>query len=63
LGNLPGGAGHERRFVNEALIILQARQVGASLLTGNIRDFDLLTQIVSSARIILYRTSPDPRQA
>lgn len=55
LSNLPKGEGHERRFTNDALIVLQARQLGASVLTGNIRDFDLLTQIVPSARIILYR--------
>ncbi|AYG62493.1 type II toxin-antitoxin system VapC family toxin [Rhizobium jaguaris] len=55
LSNLPKGRGHERRFTSDALIFLQARQLGASVLTGNIRDFDLLTQIVPSARIILYR--------
>ncbi|WP_188722803.1 type II toxin-antitoxin system VapC family toxin [Nitratireductor aestuarii] len=56
LSNLPKGEGHERRFLNDALILLQARQLGASVLTGNVRDFDLLTQIVPSARIILYRS-------
>lgn len=60
LSNLPKDAGHERRFVNDALIILQARQLGASLLSANVRDFDLLTQIMPAARIILYRTRPDP---
>ncbi|MBB3407734.1 hypothetical protein FHT87_001634 [Rhizobium sp. BK316] len=49
------GEGHERRFVNDALIFLQARQLGASVLTGNVRDFDFLSQIVPSARVILYR--------
>ena len=55
LSNLPKGEGHERRFVNDALIFLQARQLGASVLTGNVRDFDFLSQLVPSARVILYR--------
>jgi len=57
LSNLPKGEGHERRFVNDALVFLQARQLGASVLTGNVRDFDFLTQILPTGRIILYRAS------
>ena len=60
LGNLPKGEGHERRFVNDALVLLQARQLGASVLTGNVRDYDILTQILPTGRIILYRTSQSP---
>ena len=33
LSRLPKGEGHERRFINDALIFLQARQLGASVLT------------------------------
>jgi hypothetical protein len=61
LSNLPKGEGHERRFVNDALVFLQARQLGASVLTGNVRDFDFLTQILPTGRIILYRTPSGPR--
>jgi predicted nucleic acid-binding protein len=61
LSNLPKGEGHERRFVNDALIFLQARQLGASVLTGNIRDFDYLCQIIPTGRIILYRPSAASR--
>jgi len=60
LSNLPKGEGHERRFVNDALVFLQARQLGASVLTGNIRDFDYLSQIIPMGRIIVYRTSTGP---
>jgi hypothetical protein len=60
LSNLPKGEGHERRFVNDALVFLQARQLGASVLTGNVRDYDFLTQILPTGRIILYRTSQSP---
>ena len=52
---LPKGEGYERRFVNDALIFLQARQLGASVLSGNVRDFDLLSRIVPTGRIVLYR--------
>lgn len=61
LSNLPKGEGHERRFVNDALVFLQARQLGASVLTGNIRDFDFLTQILPTGRTILYRAPTGPR--
>ncbi|MCV3242083.1 hypothetical protein ABID19_005751 [Mesorhizobium robiniae] len=56
MSNLPKGEGHERKFVNDALVCLQARQLGASVLTGNIRDFDFLSQLVPTGRIVLYRT-------
>lgn len=55
LSNPPKGKGHERRFVNDALVFLQARQLGASVLTGNVRDFDFLSQIMPTGRVILYR--------
>ncbi|TIV47193.1 MAG: type II toxin-antitoxin system VapC family toxin [Mesorhizobium sp.] len=63
LSNLPKGEGHERRFVNDALVFLQARQLGANVLTGNVRDFDFLTQILPTGRIILYRTPAQPRSS
>lgn len=61
LSNLPKGEGHERRFVNDALVFLQARQLGASVLTGNIRDFDYLSQILPTGKVILYRPPAPPR--
>ncbi len=62
LSNLPKGEGHQRRFVNDALVFLQARQLGASVLTGNIRDFDYLSQLVPTGRIILYRSPAASRR-
>ncbi len=56
LASLPKNAGHERRFVNDALVLLQAHDLGAAVFTGNIKDFDYLTQIVPSANVIYYRT-------
>ncbi|TPM24615.1 hypothetical protein [Mesorhizobium sp. B2-3-5] len=55
MSNLPKGEGHERKFVNDALLFLQARQLGASVLTENIRDFDFLSQLVPTGRIVGYR--------
>lgn len=61
LSKLPKGEGHERRFVNDALIFLQAQQLGASVLTGNIQDFDHLSQIIPTGRIIFYRCPQKPQ--
>ncbi|RYC15620.1 type II toxin-antitoxin system VapC family toxin [Ciceribacter ferrooxidans] len=61
LSNLPKWEGYERRFVNDALVFLQARQLGASVLTGNIRDFDFLSQLMPTGQIILYRAPKQSR--
>lgn len=58
MSGLPKCEGHERRFVDDALIFLQARQLGESVLTGNVRDFDLLSQLVPTGRAVVYRTQP-----
>ncbi|MEX2694954.1 type II toxin-antitoxin system VapC family toxin [Rhizobium mongolense] len=55
LSNVPKNAGHERRFLNDALVLLQAQNLGAAVLTGNIKNFDYLTQIVTSEQVIFYR--------
>jgi predicted nucleic acid-binding protein len=55
LSGLPRGAGHERRLLNDALIFLQARGLGASVLTANVRDFDYLEQLLPNGRVIFYR--------
>lgn len=57
LTNLPKNAGHERRFLNDALILMQARNMGAAVLTANIGDFDFLTQIVPDVNVLFYRTT------
>jgi hypothetical protein len=48
------GQGRERQFLNDALLFLQARKLGCAVLSGNIRDFDFLNQLMPSGRIILY---------
>jgi hypothetical protein len=61
LSHLPKGEGHERRFLNDALIFHQAGMLGATVLTGNVGDFDFLSQLVSSVRVIFYRAAPSLR--
>lgn len=58
LSGLPKGEGHERRFLNDALIFHQAGLLGAAVLTGNVRDFDILGRLVPTGRVILYRAAP-----
>jgi predicted nucleic acid-binding protein len=53
LGGYPAGA--ERKCLNDALIYLQARKFGFPVVTGNLKDFDFLNQLVPDGRIILYR--------
>lgn len=61
LSHLPKGKGHERRFLNDALIFHQAGMLGATVLTGNVGDFDYLSQLVPSVRVIFYRAAPGLR--
>ena len=53
MGRIPPGQG--RRLLNDSLIYLQARKVGAAVLTRNVRDFDLLQQLVPSGAVVFYR--------
>jgi hypothetical protein len=53
LGSYP--AGTERKCLNDALVYLQGRKLGWPVVTGNIKDFDFLNQIVPHGRILLYR--------
>jgi predicted nucleic acid-binding protein len=55
LGCISRSQGQERKLLNDSLIYLQARKVGAAILTRNARDFDLLEQLVPSGAVIFYR--------
>jgi predicted nucleic acid-binding protein len=54
MGRIPPGQGHERKLLKDSLIYLQARKVGAAVLTRNVRDFDLLEQLVPSGAVVFY---------
>lgn len=49
-----------RPLFSDAMILLGARAKGCTVLTANTRDFDLMTQIVSDARVVFYRALPAP---
>lgn len=54
LGRIPPGQGQERKLLNGSLIYLQARKVGAAVLTRNRRDFALLEQLVPGGAVVFY---------
>lgn len=47
--------GREVAALNDATVYLQALEQGCTVLTGNIRDFDFLQQIVPAGRVLFYR--------
>jgi hypothetical protein len=53
LGSFSAGA--ERKCLNDALVFLQAHKLGCVVVTGNIKDFDYLSQLVPTGRVLLYR--------
>jgi predicted nucleic acid-binding protein len=53
LGSYQPGA--ERKCLNDALVFLQGRKHGYPVVTGNIRDFDYLNQLVPNGRVLFYR--------
>lgn len=53
LGAYPAGA--ERKCLNDALVFLQARKLGIPVVTGNVKDFDFLQQLIPDGRVLLYR--------
>jgi predicted nucleic acid-binding protein len=55
LSDQPKGVGAARKFLNDALIFMQARRIGAEVLTANVRDFDFLDQLAPSGRVVYYR--------
>lgn len=44
-----------RKLLNDAILLSTARAHGATLLTANVADFDLMTQIVTEAKVLFYR--------
>lgn len=52
LRGLPGA--DKQPLVNDAALFLQALESGLTLLTRNIRDMDLIEQLVPAGRLLLY---------
>ena len=51
------GKADQRRALNDALILLSAAKAGLAVLTRNIADYDLLTQLAPRGSVVFYRTS------
>jgi predicted nucleic acid-binding protein len=54
LARFPKGQGLERKLLNDSLVYLQAKRIGAAVLTRNRRDFDFLNQLAPTGAAILY---------
>jgi len=50
------GREQRRRVLNDALLFATARKYGCTVLSGNVRDFDLLQQLDPSGRVMFYKT-------
>lgn len=50
------------RCLQDCTLFLQARKHGLTLLTGNIRDFDILLQLLPDARVLFYRRRQEAGQ-
>ncbi len=50
-------SGQEVAALNDATIFLHALERGYTVLTRNLRDFDLMGQIVPSGRVLFYRAT------
>jgi predicted nucleic acid-binding protein len=60
LGARLGAAETGPALLNDALLLLQARETGRTLLTRNLRDFDVLQQLVPDAQVAFYRRRDPP---
>ena len=49
--------GQEQDGLNDAFMLIQAREAGAVVLTANLSDFDLLQQLEPNAQVLFYRST------
>lgn len=51
------GYGQDSRYraMQDCTLFLQAHKLGLTVLTANVADFDILLQLIPSARILFYR--------
>jgi hypothetical protein len=63
LSRLQGYRNDDRlRALHDCALFLQAQKLGATLLTANTADFDLLLQLIPAGRVLFYRrTEPAGR--
>ena len=50
-----GGRGADLALLNDASLFLQAREIGCTILTRNLSDFDLFDQLLPGSSLLFYR--------
>jgi hypothetical protein len=45
------------RALHDCVLFLQAQKLGFTVLTGNVRDFDYLLQLIPTGRVLFYRSN------
>lgn len=45
--------------MQDCTLFLQAHKLGLTVLTANVADFDILLQLIPSARVLFYRRAGD----
>ena len=56
IARLMGAAKTDRQpLFNDAMLFMQALESGFTLLSGNVADMDLISQLVPSGQVLLYR--------
>lgn len=53
-------AGHKLRALHDCVLLLHAKKLGLTLLTANVADFDILLQLLPTARALFYRRGSAP---
>lgn len=53
-------ADHKLRALHDCVLLLQAEKLGLTLLSANVADFDILLQLLRSARVLFYRRPSAP---
>jgi predicted nucleic acid-binding protein len=46
---------HDQALLNDALLLLHAAETGRTLLTRNVKDFDILQQLAPASKVLFYR--------
>ncbi len=52
-----GGRVSGVQLLNDALLFLQARELGFALVTANVSDFGLFDQLIPGSDLLLYRAT------
>jgi hypothetical protein len=48
------------RALQDCALFLQGQKLGLVVLTANVRDYDILLQLIPTGRALFYRRKPSP---